>query len=198
VDKNDRRNKMNDILIRDAKSLISGIMAKAPDPMESGLERGRDRIIGGIAGLLFNLPVGMACGLYVSDAEVDNRKLQKIHTKLLELGNTPISHEAPNFLQAVAARSFQQDVYRNIAQYTKTARSIKHVAGISFGVSIFCAYLSQVSSQSPAPCVLLAFGGAFIGLSVSAGKLAHTLVGGSSLESTKQELAQQASKQLPA
>lgn len=185
---------MSEILIRDANNLISGIMAKSQDPMEDGLERGNNRLYGFLLGLF---TVGFPCGMFAFDASVDSKKLTKIQAKLLDLCNAPIASDAPNFLQAVAARNLQLDLYRNIAQYTETARNIKNVAAVGFGMIGFGSLLHALTLNPENPTgAIFALSGTVIGLSASAGKLGHTLVAGYNLERTKQELAHQFSKQM--
>src|SRR5262249_10628759 len=102
------------------------------DSVEKSLSRTRNRIIGVLLGPLF---AGIASTVFFCDAWTDSGKLEKIDAKLLDFKTIELDKNSSNYDKATFARDFQKQVYENIAEYTKTALTIKLLASIGWFVT---------------------------------------------------------------
>lgn len=192
---------INHNVIADAKALTTDICFTSKDPIEKSLPRTSNRILGLVLGPLL---LGMPATISLFDAHTDKEKLKKIDVKLLELKTTTLDKESLDFEKADASLTFQKDFYKNIAEYTQTARETKKIFAVGSLIFSIGSSILLASANYPKPSIstldiyatLAVYTGLAIATPTALYGIYNNLVNGSTLNKTNYNQAEQLSKKL--
>jgi hypothetical protein len=189
----------NQKIINESKTLIDEVVAGDENSVEKTLSRTAKRIMGFVCGFFLLAPFPTL--LYV-DSYVDGLKIRSIEDKLKNLHSTELNSSDNDFNEAIIGRDFQKNVYTNILNYTKTAKTIKVIQATGLVASTLLPLLALIIAQlnpnkiTPQTVILTASLTSGVAVGGLVANIGHWYFGGEALDQQNLTLAVEAHQKL--